>query len=82
MTTLDDSVDYTNDDTGQLTGADYDNQDDEDYSYDENGNRTMTGYVTGDDNQLLSDGTYRYLYDGEGNRIAKFVEGTKGVRCG
>jgi RHS repeat-associated protein len=43
----------------------------EDYSYDENGKRTMTGYVTGDLNQLLSDGTYDYTYDLEGNLLTK-----------
>ena len=30
--------------------------------------------TTGADNQLLSDGTYRYSYDAEGNRIAKFID--------
>jgi RHS repeat-associated protein len=31
----------------------------------------MTGYVTGDNNQLLSDGTYDYEYDAEGNRTVR-----------
>ncbi len=34
---------------------------------DANGNRTNTGYVVGANNRLLSDGTYNYEYDGEGN---------------
>jgi hypothetical protein len=34
---------------------------------DANGNRTGDGYVVGPDNQLTSDGTYRYQYDAEGN---------------
>jgi len=72
--TTDGTVDYSYDDTNQLTGADYDYQTDESYSYDANGNRTMSGYATGDDNQLTSDGTYRYLYDAEGNRTARFVD--------
>ncbi len=78
MVTVDGTVAYTNDDTGQLTAADYNYQTDESYTYDENGNRVVvdgtTTYVTGDDNRLLSDGTYRYTYDAEGNRTSKFVD--------
>jgi RHS repeat-associated protein len=70
----DGTVDYTYDDTNQLTGADYDYQTDESYSYDANGNRTTTGYSTGDDNRLTSDGAYAYTYDAEGNRTARFVD--------
>src|SRR6516165_12057031 len=47
------------------------------YSYDPNGNRAMTGYQTGTGNQLLSDGTWTYSYDSEGNLIKK----TKGVNA-
>jgi len=45
--------------------------------YDDNGNRETAGgdtYTTGDNNQLLSDGTYRYQYDEEGNRTLRFVD--------
>ncbi len=62
---------------GQLTAADYDYQSDESYQYDQNGNRiTANGstYTTGDNNQLLSDGTYRYQYDAEGNRTLRFID--------
>ena len=38
-------------------------------SYDANGNRTNTGDVTGADNELLSDGTYNYSYDANGNLV-------------
>jgi RHS repeat-associated protein len=31
----------------------------------------MSGYVTGDHNRLLSDGTYSYTYDEEGNRVTR-----------
>jgi hypothetical protein len=31
-------------------------------------------YVTADNNQLLSDDTYRYAYDDEGNRTSRFVD--------
>ena len=63
---------YSYDDTDQLTGADRSGTSaDESYTYDENGNRTNTGYSTGDNNQLLSDGTYNYTYDDEGTRLTK-----------
>lgn len=71
--TVDGTAEYTYDKTGQLTGADYDYITDELYTYDDNGNRTNAGYVTGDNNETLSDGTYRYSYDNEGNRIEKFL---------
>ncbi len=71
---LDDTRDYTYDETGQLLTADYDYQTDEAYSYDSNGNRTNSGYSTGDANRLLCDGTYTYQYDSEGNRTARFVD--------
>ena len=69
----------TYDAIGQLLGANYSDPSlaDESYSYDSNGNRiTANGstYTTGADNQLLSDGMYRYLYDAEGNRIARFID--------
>jgi RHS repeat-associated protein len=41
------------------------------YTYDKNGNRTLGGYVTGVGNKLLSDGTYNYDYDAEGNRTKR-----------
>ncbi|MDV2999000.1 MAG: tRNA3(Ser)-specific nuclease WapA [Chroococcopsis gigantea SAG 12.99] len=61
---IDGTNNYSYDVTDQLTGASATN---ESYSYDANGNRTNTGYSTGTDNQLVSDGTYNYRYDGEGN---------------
>jgi RHS repeat-associated protein len=71
QTSADGTSDYSHDATSQLTGADHDYQADETYSYDSNGNRTMSGYSTGDNNQLLSDGTYSYEYDDEGNRTLR-----------
>src|SRR5688572_16237648 len=44
---------------------------DEAYSFDSAGNRTNTGYTTGTNNRLLSDGTFNYEYDNEGNRTAR-----------
>jgi RHS repeat-associated protein len=79
---VDGSVTYNYDDTGQVTGADYDyaanSPADSNYAYDANGNRTsvdddgtISTYNTGDHNRILTDGTYDYLYDAEGNRIKK-----------
>jgi RHS repeat-associated protein len=72
---------YTNDATGQLTGADRTGStDDEAYVYDENGNRvTANGdaYTTSANNRIASDGTNTYAYDAEGNitRITNIATG-------
>lgn len=71
FTSPDGTSDYNYDDRNQITGSGHSYQDDEAYSYDNNGNRTNVGYETGDNNQLLSDGTYAYTYDAEGNRITR-----------
>ena len=71
------TANYGYDQRGQLISAMYDNdQQDESYAYDANGNRTEShlhgaGYVTGAGNQLLSDGTFDYTYDHEGNMVTK-----------
>ena len=75
----DGSSDYSYNDRNELTGADHSGQGDESYTYDENGNRTNPGYQTGQNNQLQSDGTYDYTYDGEGNLISR-TEVATGVR--
>ena len=63
---------YSYDDTDQLIGVDRDGTaNDESYTYDENGNRIGGGYSGGGNNQLLSDGTYNYTFDDEGNRLTK-----------
>lgn len=72
---IDGVTNYSYDDRSQLTGADRadgDSRGDESYDYDANGNRENShlhgsGYVTGDGNRLLSDGTYNYQYENEGN---------------
>jgi len=75
---VDGTANYSYDPAGQLTGATYSplpsgegqgegSQPSESYSYDSNGNRTNTGYVIGPGNELLSDGTYNYAYDADGN---------------
>ncbi|MCD4824350.1 MAG: hypothetical protein K8S55_07070 [Phycisphaerae bacterium] len=80
MTSPDGSSDYTLDDIGQLTGTDHDHQADENYTYDANGNRTNDGYSTGQNNRMLSDGTYNYTYDDEGNRLCQTEIATGAVR--
>jgi YD repeat-containing protein len=86
MTSPDGITDLTNtaggfgyDATNQLKGADFSYQTDDVFAYDANGNRTQSGtgggaktWKTGANNRLLSDGTYTYTYDKEGNRTAKF----------
>ncbi|MBI3462976.1 MAG: RHS repeat protein, partial [Planctomycetes bacterium] len=67
----DDFVDYGYNANSELTSANYTTQADESYSFDLNGNRTGGSYDTGDNNQLLSDGTYDYTFDDEGNRISR-----------
>jgi RHS repeat-associated protein len=69
--TADGTATYTYDANGQLTGEDYSFQTDESHTYDANGNRTNSGYSTGTNNRLLSDGTYNYQYDNEGNRTRR-----------
>jgi YD repeat-containing protein len=71
VSSVDGTTDYGYDDTAQLTSADHDYQTDESYTFDSNGNRTMTGYDTGANNQLLSDGTFDYTYDAEGNQTTR-----------
>jgi RHS repeat-associated protein len=79
ITSADGTSDYEYDKTSQLTDADHDYQTDEAYTYDANGNRTMSGYATGDNNQLLNDGTYSYTYDDEGNRLTRTNDTTDEV---
>jgi len=74
ITDVDGTSTYTYDDTSQLTGADHTDgvRPDESYNYDRNGNRETShlhgaGYDTDDGNRLLSDGTFTYAYDDEGN---------------
>ncbi len=69
---------YTYDSAGQLTAADHSFQPNEAYIYDANGNRiqatlggSATTYQTGPANRLLSDGTFQYEYDAEGNLTRK-----------
>jgi YD repeat-containing protein len=62
---------FNYDATDQLTSASHPTQANENYTYDLNGNRTNAGNSTGGNNQLLTDGTYNYAYDDEGNRISR-----------
>ena len=71
LVTPDGTSDYNYNQRDELTGSEHSYQEDEGYSYDDAGNRTNAGYVTGDHNRLLSDGTYSYAYDKEGNRTQR-----------
>jgi len=62
---------YGYDARDQLTSVTYPNAppNDQSFNYDDNGNRDeLMGYTPGADNRMLSDGTYTYEYDDEGNR--------------
>jgi RHS repeat-associated protein len=87
ITDVDGVTTYGYDDTNQLTSTDHSAAGipDEVYSYDANGNRTSSqlhgdGYRTGTGNRLLSDGTYNYTYDNEGNLIRRAEIATGVVR--
>ena len=67
----DGTVSYTHDLVDQLTGVDNQTLADESFSYDATGNRTGTGTTVAAGNRLLSDGTYSYEYDDEGNRTKR-----------
>jgi RHS repeat-associated protein len=71
VSSVDGTSDYSYDSTNQLTGASHTSQTNEAYAYDANGNRTSGGTLTSANNQLLNDGTYSYLYDGEGNQTKR-----------
>jgi RHS repeat-associated protein len=71
LITPDGTSDYSYNQRDELTATNHSNQTDESYSYDDTGNRKNAGYVTGDQNRLLSDGTYNYAYDNEGNRTRR-----------
>jgi RHS repeat-associated protein len=73
-TTPDASSVITYDADGQLLSATSTNptlDPPQNYSYDATGNRANGGDVTGPGNELMSDGTYDYQYDGEGNLTQK-----------
>jgi RHS repeat-associated protein len=87
ITDVDGVTDYTYDSRDQLTGADHSAaaNPDESYAYDANGNRISShihgnGYQTGPGNRLLSDGTFNYAYDDEGNLIRRTEITTGKVR--
>jgi YD repeat-containing protein len=68
------SLTYSYDNNGELTGASGTLNGSNyavTYSYDANGNRNMTGYQTGAGNELLTDGTYSYTYDHNGNLVTQ-----------
>ncbi len=78
ITDTDGVHDYSYDNRDQLIEANHSSASnpDETYGFDANGNRTAsslhgTAYETGDANRLLSDGTFNYTYDAEGNLVGR-----------
>jgi RHS repeat-associated protein len=69
VSSADGTLDFTYDPRGQLTGVS--GWRSEAYTFDAVGNRTLAGYQTGTNNQLLSDGSFNYAYDAEGNLLSK-----------
>jgi RHS repeat-associated protein len=67
---------YAHDSAGQLLSATHSGQPNEGYAYEANGNRQAAGVNIGLNNQILSDGTYNYTYDAEGNLTRKTEIGT------
>ncbi|MGH7193808.1 MAG: hypothetical protein ACREJM_09785, partial [Candidatus Saccharimonadales bacterium] len=72
--TADGTASYGYDPTNQLTSANYTGTNappNAAYAFDKNGNRTMTGYQVAAGNEIASDGTFNYQFDGEGNRTLR-----------
>ncbi|MGH7195093.1 MAG: RHS repeat-associated core domain-containing protein, partial [Candidatus Saccharimonadales bacterium] len=72
--TADGTASYGYDPTNQLTAASYTGTNappNAAYSFDKNGNRDMAGYQVAAGNELASDGTFNYQFDGEGNRTVR-----------
>ena len=82
ITDVDGVTDYTYDALDQLIAADHSDpaRSDETYAYDPNGNRTGMGIVTDAADRLLSDGTFEYEYDAEGNLVRRTDLATGAVR--
>jgi RHS repeat-associated protein len=66
---IDGATSYAYDDTNQLTGVS--GAVTGSFAYDANGNRTSGGADVDPGNRLMSDGTYTYTYDSEGNRLSR-----------
>jgi RHS repeat-associated protein len=68
VTSVDGTATYSYDAMGEILSASYTgSQPSESYSWDANGNPSGSGYVIGPDNELLSDGTYNYTYNADGD---------------
>ncbi len=87
LTDGDGSSTYQHDTRDQLVAAEHSRAAlvDEVFTYDDNGNRTSSShhgnaYQIGPGNRLLSDGTYNYQYDNEGNLVRRTEIATGNIR--
>jgi RHS repeat-associated protein len=82
IVSIDGTATYSYDTTGQLKNVTYTNPSipGESYSWDANGNPQASAVVIGPDNELLSDGTFNYAYDAQGNLIRRTEIATGAVR--
>ena len=72
VTSVDGTATYSYDARGELTSASCTGaQPSESCSWDANGNPSGSGYVIGPDNELLSDGTYNYAYNADGDMVTR-----------
>ena len=80
VTSVDGTATYSYDAMGQLTAASCTGaQPSESYSWDANGNPNGSGYVIGPDNEILSDGTYNYTYNADGDCTSRTDSATGAV---
>lgn len=87
ITDIDGAVDYSYDKRNQLIGANYADPTnrDERYVYDSSGNRVSSilhgeNYDIDENNRLISDGTYAFEYDAEGNMVKQTTIASGAVR--
>jgi RHS repeat-associated protein len=71
ITSPDGTTTYSHDESGQLTAANHSTGPNESYAYDAGGNRIDAGVQIGSADRLLSDGTFNYTYDAEGNLVSR-----------
>jgi RHS repeat-associated protein len=69
VTSADGTTSYSYDALGELTSAS--GAVNESYAWDANGNPESSGYTIGPENEILSDGTYTYTYNLDGDMLSR-----------